>query len=246
MRAILKLSGQALQSHGADVVDREYLWSLATVLGQAQAAEHQVAVVVGGGNLFRFDHQRMDPRDATLNRTLADGRGMLATLFNGLWLQDVCQAAGVSSELFTAAFSDPKFVQPLDLAAARAQLDAGSIIILAGGTGQTGFSTDTAAVHLAIQLGIDTLLKATHTVDGVYSTDPANDPSAEKLELLSYQQALTDHLAIMDETALKRADDVNLTTIVFSIKDPASLTKVLAGETIGSIMSRGGDRAQSR
>jgi len=234
MKALLKLSGQVLKGGGNDVIDRDYLWRLAAVIKQAQVDGHQLAIVVGGGNLFRFDKQRMDSRDANLNRTLADGRGMLATLFNGLWLQDVIQAAGIKSELFTAVFADQHFVQPLDLAKARIALESGSIVILAGGTGQPGFSTDSSAVSQATQLGIDTILKATHTVDGVYSADPATDSLARKLDQLTYQQALSDHLAIMDETALKQADTVGLTTIVFSIQDPAALTKLLAGETIGS------------
>ena len=135
---------------------------------------------------------------------------------------------------------DPKFVQPLDLTVARSSLDAGTIVILAGGTGQPGFSTDTGAVQLAVELGITTILKATHTVDGVYSADPAQDPAARKLPQLTYQQALTDRLAVMDETALKAAHTAELTTIVFSIHDPTTLTDLLAGETIGSTITSGG------
>ena len=234
MKALLKLSGQVLKGSGTDVVDREYLWKLAEVLKRAQTDGHQLAIVVGGGNLFRFDKQRMDPRDADLDRQLADGRGMLATVFNGLWLQDVCQATGVKVELYTAAFSDPKFVQSLNLEAARTVLESGSVVIFAGGTGQTGFSTDTSAVGQAVELGIGTILKATHTVDGVYSADPAKVRAARKLPQLTYQQALEQGLAIMDRTALERARAEQLTTIVFSIQNPTNLTGVLIGETIGT------------
>ena len=207
------------------------------MLQQAQVDGHQLAIVVGGGNLFRFDKNRMDPRDAQLNRQLADGRGMLATVFNGLWLQDVLLASGARSELFTAAFVDPKFIQSLDRTAARTAFDIGSIVILAGGTGQSGFSTDTSAVQLARDLDIATILKATHTVDGVYSADPVKDPSATKLLSLTYDRATTDQLAMMDQTALQQANAAGLTTIVFSIADPVNLTKLLAGETMGSTIT---------
>jgi len=237
MRALLKLSGQVLKGSGSDVVDRDYLWQLAEVIKQVQDAGHQLAIVVGGGNLFRFYKTRRSPQDEKLNRTLADGRGILGTLFNGLWLQDVLQASGVKSELFTSAFADTRYVQPYSDTAVATAVESGTIAILAGGTGKPGLSTDTASIQVAAAIHAEAILKATHTVDGVYTADPSKNPEAVKIADLSYQRALTENLGIMDEEALKQANDANLTTIVFSIKDPANLTKVLNGETIGSIIT---------
>lgn len=236
MRALLKLSGQVLKGQDS-VVDRDYLWRLAKAIKESQEAGHKLAIVVGGGNLFRFYKTRRSEEDQKLNPVLADGRGILGTLFNGLWLQDVLQASSVRSELFTAAFADTRFVQPYDPIEVAKAVDAGTVAILAGGTGKPGLSTDTASVQLASIISADAILKATHTVDGVYTSDPVKDPTAEKLTQLTYDRAIRDDLAIMDEEALKQASDANMKTIVFSIKDPANLTKVLNGETIGSVIT---------
>jgi len=144
------------------------------------------------------------------------------------------QASGVQSNLFTAAFADTRYAQPYNESDLAAAYESGSVVILAGGTGKPGLSTDTASVQLATALKVDAILKATHTVDGVYTADPTKDPRATKLDELPYAQALSDQLSIMDNEALRQASDAHIPTIVFSIKDPTNLTKVLAGETIGS------------
>ncbi len=236
MKALLKLSGQVLKGSSDQVVDRDYLWKLAGAIKSSQDAGHQLAIVVGGGNIYRHAANRRDPRDEHLNPILAHGRGLIGTLFNALWMQDALQALGARSSIFALAFADAQFVQPYTDAGAQAAFNQGNVVILGGGTGKPGVSSDCGATMLAPILGIETILKATHTVDGVYTADPARDPNAQKLDELTYERAITDGLAIMDDEALRRAKEANLTTIVFSIADPKTLTRVLAGETIGSVI----------
>ena len=235
MKVLLKLSGQVLKGDQS-VIDRTYLRSLATVLKSAQDNGHQVAIVVGGGNLFRFFKDRRLTEDEKLDKVLADGRGMLSTVFNGMWLQDIFQACDVRSQLFTNAFADEQFVKLFDSTKAKAALEQGDVVILAGGTGKPGFSTDSGAVMQASELGIDTILKGTHTVDGIYSADPLINPNAKRFDQLKYSDAIEQNLAIMDQTAIERARDENMRIVVFSMQDPNSLTKLLDGETIGSII----------
>lgn len=238
MKALLKLSGQALKAGGSEIVDRDYLWRSAQVIKHAQENGHQLAVVVGGGNIYRFMDNRRDPRDEQLNPTLAHGRGLLSILFNALWLKDVFDASGVRTTIFTAAFADERFARAYDKVAATEAFNGGSVVIFGGGTGNPGVSTDVAAVELAHELAIPILLKATHTVDGVFTADPAKDPTATKLDQLTYRRALDEGLDIMDRRAIEEANEFGLETIVFSIRDPTNLTRVLNGEPIGSRITR--------
>ena len=235
MKVLLKLSGQVLKGEQS-VIDREYLTKLATVLKSAQDNGHQVAIVVGGGNIYRFYKDQRSAEDEKLNHTLADGRGLLSTVFNGLWLQDIFQANGVRSQLFTSAFADQQFVQAFDQAKAKAALEQNDVVILAGGTGKPGFSTDSGAVMQASQLGIDTILKATHTYDGVYSADPATTPTATKYDQLAIDDAIAQDLRFMDASALEAAKDGGQRIIVCNGRDPGTLTSVLNGETIGTVV----------
>ncbi len=240
MKALLKLSGQVLKGGTNEIISRDYLWRLAAVIKRAQADGHQLAIVVGGGNIYRFVANRRDPRDEQLNPMLAHGRGLLSILLNGLWLTDVFQAAGIATATFSPAFADSRFVQADDPQDSQAAFDGGAVVIFGGGTGEPGVSTDVAAVILAKRLGLDLILKATHTVDGVYTADPVKDPAAVKLDQLTFSQALSDGLAIMDERALREANENGQRIQVFSLRDPTTLTKVLAGETIGSTITTGG------
>jgi uridylate kinase len=190
----------------------------------------QFAVVVGGGNIVRGARAGADGMD----RVTADYMGMLATVINALALQDLLERKGLDTRVLTAIRMD-EVAEPYIRRRAVRHLEKGRVVIFAGGTGNPYFSTDTAAVLRAIEIEAEALLKATN-VDGIYSADPREDPNARFLEKVSYLEALQRGLKVMDTTALSMCGDNDLPIHVFNIHEPGAVRRILAGETVGSMV----------
>jgi len=224
-RVLMKLSGEALlggQSFGTDpaVVER--------IAGEIRAAVSQgvqIALVIGGGNIFRGVAGVANGMD----RAKADDIGMLATVMNALTLESGLRRAGVGAATFSA-IRMPTICRPFQREEARAALDAGQTVIFAGGTGSPFFTTDTTAALRAAEMQCDAMLKGT-SVDGVYSADPAVDPSAERYDHLTYDAVLNHNLRVMDGAAIAIARDNAIPIVVFSMREPGSLVNVLTGQS---------------
>ncbi len=224
-RVLMKLSGEALlgdQPFGTDagVVDR-----IAREIAEASALGVQIAIVIGGGNIFRG----IAGAAAGMDRAKADDIGMLATVMNALTLEQALRRAGVDAVTFSA-IQMPTICQPFQREAARAALDGGKIVLFAGGTGSPFFTTDTTAALRAAEMRCDAILKGTG-VDGVYSADPATDPAAVRYDRISYDEVLNRDLRVMDGAAIALARDNAIPIIVFSMRAPDSLVNVLTGQT---------------
>ncbi len=230
-RVLLKVSGEALagEKAGHRGVDFDMLGSVAAVVRQCVDLGVQIGVVVGGGNFWRGlkDGKEME-------RTRADHMGMLATTINALALADVLEQAGVTVRVQTA-IDMSKIAEPYVRLRAIRHLEKGRAVIFACGTGNPFFSTDTAAVLRAAEIDADVLLLAKN-VDGVYDSDPAVNPSAKKIDRLTYREVLEKRLEVMDSTAITLARDNDIPLLVFAIKDPENILRALRGEHIGSII----------
>jgi len=224
-RVLMKLSGEALlggQSFGTDpaVIER--------IAGEIRAAVSQgvqIALVIGGGNIFRGVAGVANGMD----RAKADDIGMLATVMNALTLENGLRRAGVDTLTFSAVRM-PSICRPFQREDARAALDAGQTIIFAGGTGSPFFTTDTTAALRAAEMQCDAILKGT-SVDGVYSADPAVDPNAIHYDHVTYDDVLNRNLRVMDGAAIALARDNAIPIVVFSMREPGSLVNVLTGQT---------------
>ena len=230
-RVLLKVSGEALagEKAGHRGVDFDMLGSVAAVVRQCMDLGVQIGVVVGGGNFWRGlkDGKEME-------RTRADHMGMLATTINALALADVLEQAGVTVRVQTA-IDMSKIAEPYVRLRAIRHLEKGRAVIFACGTGNPFFSTDTAAVLRAAEIDADVLLLAKN-VDGVYDSDPAVNPSAKKIDRLTYREVLEKRLEVMDSTAITLARDNDIPLLVVAIKDPENILRALRGEHIGSII----------
>ncbi len=225
-RVVLKLSGEAFGTRGLDGGALDY------IVGELQGARAlgvELAVVVGGGNLVRG--RDLEGSALALSRAVADQMGMLATLINGLALQDALRRAGVPTAL-QSAVAVP-WAEPVHPQRAREALAQGGIVLFAGGTGNPFVTTDTAAVLRALELEADALFKATD-VDGVYTADPKRDPRARKLENLTVREAIEGRLGVMDLAALALCEEGRLPVVVFDFFKPGSLSRALAGEPVGT------------
>ena len=224
----MKLSGEALAGKPGFGIDPGVLDRVCRELREAHRLGAEIALVCGGGNLFRGAALAR----AGMDRVVADQMGMLATGMNGLAIGDALARAGVAARLFGAvemsgvlpAYSVPE---------ARAALDEGAVAILAGGTGNPFFTTDTAACLRAVELGADCVLKATK-VDGVYSADPILDAAAERFDTLSFDDVLQRNLSVMDLTAICLCRDNAMPIVVFSLAAPGALTRLVKGEKVGT------------
>ena len=229
-RLVVKLSGEALGGAAGAGIDAGVLRRLADeVAAAAKAAE--LAVVIGGGNLCRGAAMAT----AGIERVTADHMGMLATIINALALRDALRAAGAAATLLSS-HAIASVARGYSAAAARERLAAGEVVLLAGGTGNPLFTTDTAACLRGIEIGADLVVKATK-VDGVYSADPVAQPDAERYERLSYRQVLAQRLAVMDMTAITLCEEHALPLVVCDIGAPGTLTKVVAGAKVGTLVS---------
>jgi uridylate kinase len=232
-RVLLKLSGEALSGESGYSIDPGIVQSIAEQLRDLSNGGVEVAVVVGGGNIFRG----LAASARGMDRSTADYIGMLATVLNSLALQDALEKCDVSTRVQTA-ISMHEIAEPYIRRKAVRHLEKGRVVIFAAGTGNPYFSTDTAATLRALEIGADVILKATK-VDGIYDSDPVLNPDARKFETLTYRDALNKDLKVMDSTAVSLAKDNELPIIVFNLNVSGNIMKVIKGEAIGTIMNGG-------
>lgn len=233
-RVLLKLSGEAFCEPGGFGIDTKELGIIAGEIRDALGAGAQIAVVVGGGNIIRGAElaQSGDIQQAT-----ADYMGMLGTVMNGAALKEKLDSIGIDSRVMSAL--DIRAVaEPFIRHRAIRHLEKGRVIILAAGTGNPFFTTDTCAALRATELECDLLLKATK-VDGVYTADPKKDPDATRYSELSFAEALSKKLAIMDMTALAMCQERDIPVLVFDFKISGNIRRVIEGEEIGTLLSTG-------
>jgi len=231
-RAVLKLSGEALRGEGPSGIDLPTLRYVANHIKRARQLGVEIAVVVGGGNLWRG----AEAAQAGMDRTTADYAGMLATVINALALQDALEKLGVATRTQTA-IPITNVAEPFIQRRAMRHLELGRVVIFAAGTGNPYMTTDTAAALRSVEIGAGVLLMAKNGVDGVYDADPRKRPDARKFLRLSYLDALNLRLEVMDSTALSMCMDNSLPIIVFDLRDPRCLEKVLLSEEFGTLVS---------
>jgi uridylate kinase len=234
-RILLKLSGEALMGDLSYGIDPSVLDSVASEIVSVRASGVQVGVVMGGGNIFRG----VQSAAFRMKRVTADYMGMLATVLNGLALWESLRRAGAETEIMTGIDMD-RVAEPFNAARAVAHLAANRVVLFAAGTGNPFFTTDTAAALRALEIGADALLKATK-VDGVFNRDPVKDPSATFFPRLSYREVLDQKLEVMDLTAISMAMTHSLPIVVFNLRKPGNIQRVVSGERIGTLI--GGERS---
>ncbi len=231
-RVLVKLSGEALAAPDGYWLSAQTLSSLAGDLGRATEAGYEIAVVIGGGNIIRG--ARMSAA-GWIDRATADSMGMLATVMNSLALETALNAAGVQARTMSAV-SMPTICETYARQPALHHLDKGQVVVLAGGTGNPFFTTDTAAVLRAAELRCDAVLKATQ-VDGVYSADPKKDSSAIRFDRLTHDEAINRDLKVMDTAAFALARENKLSIIVGSVHAPSSVTALLQGKVPSTVVA---------
>jgi len=229
---LLKLSGEALAPTSTDAggfgIDPEILEGLAGEMAGLLAAGGQLAVVLGGGNLFRGAALQA----AGMDRVTGDHMGMLATIMNGLAVRDLLTRRGLAVSLFSA-LPVPGVVAAYSRDAAVTALEAGHVVVFVAGTGNPFFTTDTAACLRAIEIGAEAVLKATK-VDGVYSADPLKDPDATRFDELTYDETLSAQLGVMDLTAICLCRDHDMQVVVFDMHTKGALTAIINGDKVGT------------
>ncbi len=229
-RILLKLSGEAMAGEGGAGIDPKQAEVIAREVKEVQSLGIEVAVVIGGGNIFRG----MAAEAAGMERVTADYMGMLATVINALALQDALESMEVVTRVQTA-IEMRELAEPFIRRRAIRHLEKERIVIFAGGTGNPYFTTDTAASLRAIEIGAEVILKATK-VDGVYSADPLVDASAEKFDEISFIDCLQRGLKVMDATALSLCMDNNVPILVFDLWTPGNVRRAVMGEPVGTIV----------
>ncbi len=230
-RILLKLSGEILGGTAGGGIQPESILRIAKEIAAIRQMGVDVAIVVGGGNIFRG----LSGTKLGFDRVAGDYMGMLATTINALALQVVLESIGVQTRVLSA-ISVEQVCEPYIRRRAVRHLEKGRVIVLAGGTGNPYFTTDTAAALRAVEIGADVILKGTK-VDGVYSADPKIDPAAVKFDNVTFDDALHNNLRIMDMTAFAMAQENKLPILVFDITVPDNLVRVVAGENIGTHVS---------
>ena len=231
-RVVIKLSGEALREPGArDNISPQIVRDIAICIKQVRDLGVQTAVVVGGGNIWRG----LSAANRGMDRTTADYMGMLATVINGLALKSGLDEIGVETRVQTA-IEMQNVAEPFILGRAKRHLEVGRVVIFVAGTGNPYFSTDTTAALRASEIRADVILKATK-VDGVYDSDPKKDPNAKRYERLSYNEALTKRLQVMDSTAFSLCMDNKIPIVVFDMNKPSNFTDVVLGKPIGTTVS---------
>jgi uridylate kinase len=230
-RILLKLSGEALQGDLPYGIDPATLNTIASQLKAVRQMGIEVAIVVGGGNIFRG----AAASDAGMDRATGDYAGMLATIINGLALQDALERNDITVRT-QSAITVTAVAEPYIRRRAMRHLEKGRIVIFAAGTGNPYMTTDTAAALRAIEIGADVVLMAKKNVDGVYEADPFQEPSARKFRSLSYLDALNRRVQVMDSTALSLCMENSLPIVVFDLRMPHSISRVAAGEHTGTLV----------
>jgi uridylate kinase len=231
-RIVLKLSGEALRERGAkEDISPQIVREIAERIKEVRALGVQTSVVIGGGNIWRglaASHRGMD-------RTTADYMGMLATVINGLALQSALVQIGVETRVQTA-IEMKNVAEPFILGRAIRHLELGRVVIFVAGTGNPYFSTDTTAALRASEIRADIILKATK-VDGIYDRDPNTDANAKRFERLTFSEALTQRLQVMDSTAFSLCMDNKIPIVVFDMNKPSNFTDIVLGKKIGTMVS---------
>ncbi len=233
-RVVLKLSGEALAESGGFGLDSEVLHQIATEVHEARAALGvDIAIVVGGGNFWRG---RVGAGQG-MDQAQADYMGMIATVMNGLALQDALERVGQHSRVMTAV-EMPKVAEPYIRRRAERHLEKGRVVILAGGTGNPFVTTDTAAALRAAEISAEAILKGTHSgVDGIYTADPKLDPKATRYDHISHLEVINKGLRVMDSTAITFCMDNKLPIVVFDLLRRGNVRAILEGERIGTLVS---------
>ncbi|MCJ7522126.1 MAG: UMP kinase [Dehalococcoidia bacterium] len=233
-RVLLKLSGEALMGDGEYGIDTSTVVNIAKQLKRVVDSGVQVAVVVGGGNIWRGDAAERRGMD----RATADYAGMLATIINALALQDALEKEGVDTRSQSAIAVQAVAESYIRRRAIR-HLEKGRLVIFAAGTGNPYMTTDTAAALRSIEINADVLLMAKNKVDGVYDSDPLTNAGAKKYDQISYLDALRMRLEVMDSTALSLCMDNNIPIKVFDLQSPNGIERVVAGELVGTLVHSG-------
>ena len=229
-RILLKLSGEALMGDQQFGIQPDMIDHFGDEIKDIVDAGYEVAVVIGGGNIFRG----LQAGNLGIDRVQGDYMGMLATVINGMALQGVLEKRGINTRLMSAVPIE-QVCEPYIKRRAVRHLEKGRVIIMAAGTGNPFFTTDTAAALRAVEIGADALLKGT-SVDGIYTADPKKDSTATKFETISYQEVIVKELKVMDQTAFTLCKENSLPIIVFSIKEKGNILKILSGEKIGTLV----------
>lgn len=231
-RIVLKLSGEALREVGAkENISPQIVREIALRIQEVRALGVQTSVVIGGGNIWRglsASHRGMD-------RTTADYMGMLATVINGLALKSALDELGVETRVQTA-IDMRNVAEPFILGRAIRHLEIGRVVIFVAGTGNPYFSTDTTAALRASEIRANVILKATK-VDGVYDSDPKKNPAAKRFDRISFSDALTKRLQVMDSTAFSLCMDNKIPIVVFDMNTPSNFTDIVLGKTVGTIVT---------
>ncbi len=230
-RIVLKLSGEALAGSQGYGLDPSVLTRVGDEVREVTALGVELAIVIGGGNIFRG----MAASAGGMERATADYMGMLATIINALALQDALEKAGCQTRVLSA-IEMRAVAEPYIRRRAIRHLEKGRVVIFAAGTGNPFFTTDTAGALRAVEIGADAILKATK-VDGIYSADPARDPSAERLATVTYIEVLNRRLEVMDTTAISLCMDNKLPIVVFDLTRPGNIARIVCGEPVGSIVT---------
>ncbi|MFN9209436.1 MAG: UMP kinase [Betaproteobacteria bacterium] len=229
-RVLLKLSGEALMGRDAFGINRATIDQMVTDIRDVVALGVEIAIVIGGGNIFRG----VALGSGGMDRATADYMGMMATVMNAMALQDAMRRGGVEARV-QSALNIEQVVEPYIRPKAIRYLDEGKVVIFAAGTGNPFFTTDTAAALRGSEIGAEVVLKATK-VDGVYSADPKKDPAATRYSTISFDEALSRKLQVMDATAFALCRDQRLPIKVFDITKPGALKRVVLGEDEGTLV----------
>ena len=230
-RVLLKLSGEALMGNQQYGIDPERLNDYAEEIAEA-SKQAQIAIVIGGGNIFRG----LQGASKGMDRIQGDYMGMLATVINSMALQSTLQSKGVKTALLSGVFID-RIADSMSSAKAIKLLEEGNVVIIGGGSGNPFFTTDTASALRAVEVRTDIILKGTR-VDGIYTADPEKDPTATKFEHITYDEAYSKNLKVMDLTAFTLCKENNMPMYVFDMNTKGNLLKVLNGEEIGTLVTK--------
>jgi len=234
-RVLLKLSGEALMGAHGFGIDPAVINRIADEIVPAYKMGAQIAIVVGGGNIFRG----VQGSAWGMDKAAADYVGMLATIMNCLILQEVINHKGVATRVQTA-IAMPEVAEPFIRLRAIRHLEKGRIVIFGGGTGNPHVTTDTAAALRAAEIKADVILMAKNKIDGVYSDDPRTNPKAEKIDKISFEQLIRRGLKVMDPAGVSICQQNNIPIVVFDFAQKSSIARIAAGETIGTLIGEGG------
>mgnify|MGYP001463052254 FL=1 len=231
-RVLLKISGESLKGSGTAGIDPSAVKYIAQQIAEAHAANLELAVVIGGGNIWRGEEAERQGMD----RATADYAGMLATTINALALQDALEQRGIVTRT-QSAIQMQAIAEPYIRRRAIRHLEKGRVVLFSAGTGNPYMSTDTASALRALEIGADVIMMAKNDVDGVYDSDPHSNPDAKRFSQLDYLDALNLRLKVMDSTAVSLCMDNRLPIIVFNIFNAGDMGKILMGDPIGTIIS---------